>query len=228
MTAAAENSGLDSVRHANSMETKPANDIASVVADLVSRALAVSGQPPGSEWLDVATALGNLPGVDEVDRLRFRHREHKIHVGRWQHLEVTTRALVQVAPLSLSIAPEVVTSFSAGRDHGVLILRYAACSGERLARVSDTLQPLHEDAVAALRRDMQTLISHGLVHPYVRGTVHWLVSSERGILVLDDWYALARCTAEEGREALGEIDRAAQRHAARVAARTGAAPTGDG
>ena len=170
----------------------------------IQRALADSIRPEDSKFLDVAAALEQMPGVEAVDRLCFRHHEYVIRVGMMAQLELTVAALQKVGALSLVSAPEVVASLPAGEPFGVLVTRYGACPGERLR--SAVGQPLRDEAVQQLRHDLQTLARHGLVHPYARGLHHCLVGSASGPLLLDDWQALRQGSPEEAAELLEALD----------------------
>jgi uncharacterized protein len=156
---------------------------------------------------EVLSLLRSLPGIEPLEGLAFRHNEFEIQVGLVTGSKNTLDALALAAQFSLSAAPALVEYVSIDGREGVLIVRYAACPGERFVRVETTTGPFREAASRRFRAEMKTLIDHGLVHPFVRGPHHWLVSSETGTLVLDSWYALRKCEPEEGAEMLAKVDR---------------------
>src|SRR5690554_7351460 len=119
------------------MSSDPLTDT-SALFGLIQRALADSTRAEDSKFLDVAAALEQMPGIEALGRLCFRHHEYVIRVGMMASLELMVAALQkvarlqEVAPGSLVSAPEVVACLPAGEPFGVLITRYGACPGERL------------------------------------------------------------------------------------------------
>lgn len=181
----------------------------SELLERIQRALANSTRAEDSKFLDVAAAVEQMPGIEALARLSFRHHEYVIRMGMMAQLELTVAALQKVAPWALVSAPEVVACLPAGAPFGVLITRYGACPGERLR--SAVGQPLGDAAVQQLRQDLQTLADHGLVHEYARGLHHCLVSSVSGRLLLDDWQALRQGSPAEAAEVLERLDWAVTR-----------------
>jgi uncharacterized protein len=181
-------------------------DITNRVAEIVSRIGSTSKAPGGERFLEVIDAVKQLPEVTG-ESPEFLAHEFELWIGRSAYAKARLDAFVTLAPFALSSAPSLVTCIPIGDTHCVVISRYAACPGERLVRVETTSEPFREAASRRFRADMQTLIDHGLVHPFVRGPHHWLVSSETGTLVLDSWYALRACDPEEGAEMLAKVDR---------------------
>jgi len=177
------------------------------VNQIVSRVNGTSTAASDNRLHEILALLRELPEIEAVETLAFRYKEFEIRVGLLSGLKSHLDALRLAAPLCLSAAPSLVEYIPIDEREGVLIVRYAACPGERLTRVETTTEPFREVASRRFRADMQTLIEHGLVHPFVRGPHHWLISSETGTLVLDSWYALRACDPEEGAEMLAKIDR---------------------
>jgi uncharacterized protein len=165
-----------------------------------------STSPDNRRFHEVLALLRTLPGIESLEGIDFRYNEFEIRVGNAGRIKAAVAALEPAATFALSIAPAVVEVIPIDAFDGVLITRYAACPGERLARIETTTGPLRDAAGARFRADMQTLVDHGLVHPYARGSYHWLISSETGTLVLDSWEALRPCTAAEGLEMMAKID----------------------
>jgi uncharacterized protein len=163
--------------------------------------------PDGSKFHEVLASLRDVTGIESLKGLAFRYDEFAIRVGSSQSMEAIAASLAQVAAFALSIAPSVVEIVPLDAFDSVLVTRYAACAGERLAGIETTAAPFREAASERFRADMQKLVDHGLVHPYARGEFHWLISSETGTLVLDSWEALRECSAAEGRELMGNVDR---------------------
>jgi uncharacterized protein len=176
------------------------------VAALISDVTKTSTAPPDKHFLEVLEKLGAIAGIEPHTEPEFRFNEFEVSVGMAGSRRGTRNMLESIASMSLSIAPSVVAYIPFGDDDAVLITRYAACPGERLARIETTTGPLQEAAGARFRADMQKLVDRGLVHPYVRGPYHWLISSETGTLVLDSWYALRECSEAEGIEMMGKVD----------------------
>jgi hypothetical protein len=182
-------------------------DVPRLVSDLVAGVTTTSTAAGEEQFLEVLTALRAVPGVDGTESPVFRLAEFEIRVGMLSYLEQERAALARVADLSLVAAPEYVTCIPAGERHGVLVSRYTACPGERLRPAESTEGPFREAAREQFRKDMNTLVEHGLVHPYARGMAHWLVSSETGALLLESWGAVRPCGAAEGARMLATIER---------------------
>jgi uncharacterized protein len=188
------------------------------VTEIVLHVGAVSTATDNKQFLEVIEAVKAIPEFVSIDGREFRYNEFEIWIGQLAHAKEKIDALDALASFDLSAAPSFVSSIPIGSSHCAIVSRYAACPGERLARVETTTGPFREAASRRFRAEMQTLIDHGLVHPFVRGPYHWLVSSETGTLVLDSWYALRECDREEGVQMMEKVDR-------QLASRSEAAPT---
>jgi hypothetical protein len=188
------------------------------VTEIVLHVGAVSTATDNKQFLEVIEAVKAIPEFVSIDGREFRYNEFEIWIGQLAHSKEKIDALDALASFDLSAAPSFVSSIPIGSSHCAIVSRYAACPGERLARVETTTGPFREAASRRFRAEMQTLIDHGLVHPFVRGPYHWLVSSETGTLVLDSWYALRECDREEGVQMMEKVDR-------QLASRSEAAPT---
>lgn len=165
--------------------------------------------PSTEQTVMVSRELRALPGVDVVDHVQFRLEEYEIRLSLLEHLEDVVAALKRVAPLQLAAAPEVVAllPISETQFNGALVLRYAACPGERLVKAETVPGPFRPEAAERFRADMRKLAEHGMVHPYVRGLMHWLVSSETGTIVLDEWSVIEAADATESERMLKVVDR---------------------
>lgn len=186
-------------------------DIPATVTELVTRAIAGSVRSDHDRFLDVLAALRGVPWIDASDDPTFRCNEYEIRVGSTASVQEELDALASIAGLALGAAPEVVRAIAVSGRTSVLITRYRACPGERLLRADETHGPFGEAARRRFRDDMQKLVDHGLVHPYARGLVHWLVSSETGHLMLEQWIVIRAGDADDGAEMLASIDRSLAR-----------------
>ncbi|MBK7536267.1 MAG: hypothetical protein IPI49_13030 [Myxococcales bacterium] len=111
----------------------------------------------------------------------------------------------------------LVRTYDAGHDTTVLLLRYPACPDEELFPFDSTSIVPSQEAQDRFRQDLQVLAEHGLVHPFARGTAHWLISSKTGTLLLDSWYCLRRGEPEEAQDLLRRVDRRLEKRAAEAA-----------
>src|SRR5262245_38488502 len=157
---------------------------------------------------EVLKSIRALPGVEELaGPLAFRIGAHEIQVGLTTHLEKLEGALKEVAPLGLSIAPEVVAHLPYSDGESVLVTRYAAALGETLKPLKPADGPISAEARARAKDDLSRLAEHGMIHGYAgRGFAPWLVSGGKKTLVLEGWSALRSAGAEESREQLEKVD----------------------
>lgn len=182
------------------------NEMRDRVASLIERArLAV---PSTEQTPMVAAGLRKLPGVDVIDLIRVRDHEYDIRLSMLESLENEVAILQRLAPLQLAAVPDVVAllPISETQFDGALILRYAACPGERLVRGDATEDPFRPEAAARFREEMRKLVAAGYVHPYAEDTYHWLVSSETGTIALEAWGAVQAATPMSSNEMLTAID----------------------
>ncbi|PRQ08158.1 hypothetical protein [Enhygromyxa salina] len=128
---------------------------------------------------------------------------------RLKTARLEVEALETIDDLSLTIAPKVVGLIQIGSEGRsvVLIKRYEACPGEWLARSTTTKEPFSEATAVRFQADVQALASRGLVYPYLRLLMHWLVSSETGTLVVEGDWSRMRKNRWETQFMLEEVDR---------------------
>ncbi len=182
-------------------------DIPRLVVDIVARVGAST--PPAHYLTAVMDELVAMPNAErEPDTLVVRSSEYEIRVGRLGFLQLIMENLATLRSYSLTVAPEVVGCIPLHEENrdGILVLRYAACRGERLRRAHTTSEPFNEAARQRFRHEMQVLADHGKIHPYARGLMHWLVSSETGTLLLAEWVVVRDAEADERRELLEIVD----------------------
>ena len=163
---------------------------------------------PAAEVGAMVRELAALPGAVPSASLGVRCDEFEVTLGQLDYHEQTISVLESIRSLGLVCAPDVVECipFSEHRYDGVLVVRYAACPGERLVRAKATTAPFRADAAKRFIAEMDLLAARGKVHPYARGLTHWLVSSETGTLLLESWSVL-RDASEGERKEMGEIIR---------------------
>lgn len=165
-------------------------DIPRLVADAVAT---IKTTVPSPQQLEaMAAALVALPGSIAVRTLVVRCSEYEISIGRLSYHAKAAAVLAFVRRLELTSAPEFVACLplSDEENHGVLVVRYAACPGEQLLPAEETKGPFREKAAHRFVAEMELLASHGKVHPYARGEFHWLVSSKTGTLLMEAWSVL--------------------------------------
>jgi hypothetical protein len=177
------------------------------IAAIVERAK--ESVPSTEQVVMVSQDIRALPGVDVVDLVNVRVDEYEVRLSLLEHLERVVAALKRVAPLELAAAPVVVDllPISETQFNGALIMRYAACPGERFTRADKIEGPFRPEAAERFRADMHKLAEHGMVHPYVRGLMHWLVSSETGTIVLDEWSVVEEADDDDIEKMRRTVDR---------------------
>ena len=178
-------------------------DLVGEVTAIVKQFANASGTD-GRERDRVRQALAALPQIDMTDRLTPRYQEYEIRPGFNMHLEREAQMLKWLRGLNLSIAPECVALLPLAEAQGVLIRRYWACPGETLSHLKMTDVPLRPEAKERAMADLETLAKHGCIHSQSRDLSRWLVSSQTGTLVLDNWLAMRQ--ADNEREARWVLD----------------------
>jgi hypothetical protein len=183
------------------------SDVAAALADIVARIVPTLPAGERGVW-EVGEALRGLPGIEAVpgSRNTLRHREHELQMAPTAALQETADALASIRGLALASVPEVIALHALGVGASALLLRYAACAGERLIPFASAPKPLRDDARTRFRDDMAKLVASGHVHTGVRGLQDALVASESGTIVLTRWSALAPCSPAEGADWLANID----------------------
>lgn len=182
-------------------------NIAESVSEIVRRV--ESEVPEDDRTSEVLRAIRALPGIVELNGpLTFRSGQHEIQVGLTGNLDKTAGALKELAPLKLSIAPELVAQHSFAPGEGVLVSRYAAVSdGEKLVPLKPNEGGIEAKAKERARQDFEKLAANGLIHGYAgRGFAQWLATSDKKSLALDGWTSLRAASAEERVEQLERID----------------------
>lgn len=181
------------------------DDIPRLVADAVAKVNATI--PPAQQLEAMAAALAALPRAVVVRTLLIRCDEYEIAIGRLSYHAKTVAALASLRGLGLTSAPELVEvlPLASADNHGVLVVRYAACPGEQLHPAEETKAPLREEAARRFVAEMELLASQGRVHPYARGEFHWLVSSKTGTLLMEAWSVLRHAGETECKQMIRAI-----------------------
>jgi hypothetical protein len=176
------------------------------IAQLIEQ---VRVQSPSGDHLNaVIDAVMAWPHVLIRERLVFREHQYEIKLGFAEHMQSEIKALELVKPLDLTAAPEFVDLLPLDATSGdaVLITRYKALDGEWLNMADKVRTRFHPEASQQFREDMQKLADAGLVHPYVRGIFHWIVSSESETIFLEGWHAIRRGSESERAEMMETVD----------------------
>lgn len=180
------------------------------VPKLVDEAVArvVAAEPPARRGSSVLEVLRALPGAHPLGQLGVRCFEYEIRIGLFGHLAAEQQKLAELAEFELVCKPDFISCTSLSQEEGdaVLVLRYSACKGETLIPLPEWKDPLRTSAGVRLRSELQQLAAQGKVHPYVRGSVHWLVSGETGTLLLERWSAVRDASESDRVEALEAVD----------------------
>ena len=180
-------------------------DVVGEVNVIVRRAQRAGGTAT-SRLLSVCEAVRAISDIDATDPITFRYQEYVIVPGLSLHLTREAEILERIRGLEIAAAPELVALVPLAQGEEVLISRYWACPGEKLAPVNSTTAPFWEEATRRLRRELERLADHGMMHPYARGFHHWLVASQTGTLVLNGWSALRPCSREDSNDLLKKVD----------------------
>ena len=202
------------------------NNLTDDVESAVSRAIRKSLPSATVDAHTLMEEIRSIRNIKETNQFSYRYLEHEIEISGKISIP-PGGALDFVRPLDLTCAPIVERVIPAGDDQNVTILRYPACPGEELIPFDSTTVMPSQEAQDQLRRDLRKLAERGLVHPFSRGSMHWLVSSKTGKLLLDSWYCLRPAEPEEIEYLLRRVEGILERRAAKVAkaAAAGSAPT---
>jgi hypothetical protein len=141
---------------------------------------------------DVNALVDSSSELIRVSSVHYRCREYEVHVAVARGIERMLHSLRQIESLGLSCAPVVVGSHETPDGLGILVQRYAACAGERLLPVVESLGPYPHAAKARILEELRRLRAAGLWHSYAHlGLDYWMRAERSGTLVLSDWSALS-------------------------------------
>jgi uncharacterized protein len=173
---------------------------------LVQRALETSIKNPGSEFVDVASAVKLHPEVSTLAELDYFWDEYSIQIGLEPRMKYMAQLLESLAPLHLSSAPELIGVLPAGKDHSVLVTRYKVEPGEQIYPIKATCIMPSAAAQERLLEDMRTLASRSQIHAYARGFFHWFISSKTHRLVLNAWSSFRDCPQTEANQMIERVE----------------------
>jgi hypothetical protein len=108
--------------------------------------------PPPQRFFALMGELSALPDSVRFSQLGVRCAEYEVTLGRLDSHAVTIAALESIRSLSLAAAPTVVslTTLNDEDREGVLVLRYAACAGERLVAGRDAQEKERGEVLGAV------------------------------------------------------------------------------
>ena len=128
----------------------------------------------------------------------------QVRIGSQAALTEEVQQLTKVKDLALICAPEVVELIETGPGSAALITRWLSCATGELLPAKSASTP----AKIGFAQDMKTLTRAGFLHAFAgNGLGSYLIASDTGAILLDDWgSALRQASAGERNDNLSDID----------------------